>query len=69
MVSKDRDVFRVSKETRKEIEKWREKISNALGVDIETVRLKHGEIAMRESAKNGSVAIKELQNILLGKIK
>jgi len=68
MPSKDTVPFKLTTNTKKELEKWKEKISAALGIDIKTITWKHAEIAMRESSRRGSVPIKILQDILLGKI-
>lgn len=69
MPSRDTVLFRLTKETAKEIELWRKKISEAIKIDLEKVTKKQGEIAFRLSSKRGNVKISELRDILLGKIK
>lgn len=69
MPSRDTIVWRISKSTKDELENIRKVISKELGIDIEEVRYKHAETAFRLMAKRGKVFVKELQDILLGKIK
>jgi len=69
MPSKDTISWRLTKETRKAIERWRKKISETLDMDIDKVTYKSGEIALRISSERGNVKITELRDIMLGKIK
>ena len=69
MPSRDTIVCRISKSTKDELENIRKVISKELGINIEEVRYKHAETAFRLMAKRGKVFVKELQDILLGKIK
>ena len=68
MPSSDTIVFRLTKETIKEIESWRKKISKAINIDLDKITKKQGEIAFRISSKRGHVKVSELRDILLGKI-
>lgn len=69
MPSKDTIPFKITLNTKKELEKWRKKIATVCGVNIDLVKWKHAEIAMRIASTRGNVLIKTLQEILLGKIK
>jgi hypothetical protein len=69
MSDRDTILFRLTKETAKEIETWRKKISEAIKIDLNKVTKKQGEIAFRISSKRGNVKLSELRDILLGKIK
>ncbi len=69
MPSKDTVPFRITKGTYKDLERIREVISKELGIPIKSTTYKQAEIAMRIKASRGKVFVKELRNILLGKIK
>lgn len=69
MPSKDTISYRLLKNTKKELDKWIEKFVQILGVNPKDVNYKHAEIALRISATRGNVKIKEMQDILLGKIR
>lgn len=69
MPSKDTIPFKITILTKEELEKWRKKISDVFGINIDTVTYKQAEIAMRISSTRGDVPIKILRDILLGKIK
>ena len=45
MSDRDTILFRLTKETAKEIETWRKKISEAIKIDLNKVTKKQGEIA------------------------
>jgi len=69
MPSIDTIPFKITINTKKELERWKKKISEVLGVDIRIVTFKQAEIAMRVSSTRGNVPITTLRDILLGKIK
>jgi len=69
MTESDTISWRLTKGTRKEIERWRKKIADVLGIDINSVTYKESEIALRECAKTGKIRISTLRDIKLGKIK
>lgn len=69
MPSVDTIPFKITINTKKELERWKKKISEVLGVDIDSITYKQAEIAMRISSTRGNVPITTLREILLGKIK
>lgn len=69
MPSKDTYSYRILISTKKELDKWIDKFVKILGVDKTQVNYKHAEIALRISASRGNVKLKEMQDILLGKIR
>ena len=69
MPSKDTIPFHITKTTAEEIEKIRKRIAKDLGIPIDTITKKHGEIAMRVKSQRGRLLIDELNKILLGQIK
>lgn len=69
MPSKDTVPFRLTKKTHEEILKIRTVMSKELGVDENDITQKQAEIALRIKAINGKIMMKDLNDILLGKIK
>jgi len=69
MPSKDTISFRLTKNTKDELERIRKVISKELGVDINHVTYKQAEIVMRLKSSRGKILVKELNDIFLGKIK
>ena len=69
MSKRDTKVCRITNSTSKEIEKWRKKISKNLGIELDKIKWRHGEVALRLSAKRGNVKLSELKDILIGKLK
>lgn len=69
MPSKDTVPFRLTKKTYEEILKIRRTMSKELGVDECDITQKQAEIALRIKAINGKILMKDLNDILLGKIK
>lgn len=69
MPSKDTTSFRLTNETKKELERIRQVISKELGMDINHITYKQAEIVMRIKASRGKIFVKELNDIFLGKIK
>jgi len=69
MPSKDTISFRLTKNTKEELERIRKVISKELGVDINHVTYKQAEIVMRLKSSRGKILVKELNDIFLGKIK
>lgn len=69
MASKDTISFRITKVTREDLEKIRKIIASENNLPIELVTLKQAEIIMRMKARNGSVSQKQVQDVLMGKIR
>ena len=69
MPSKDTVHYNLTKRTHKELERIRQVISKELGVDILNITYKQAEIAMRLKAQRGKIYVRELRDIMLGKIK
>ena len=69
MANRDTVVYRITIETRDELERIRKIISKEMGIDINLVKHRHAEAALRLKAKRGELLQNELQDILLGKIK
>lgn len=69
MPSKDTVPFHITIKSRDEIERIRKVISKELGISIEKVTIKQAEIAFRLKAQNGKIMIRQLKEIILGKIK
>jgi len=69
MPSKDTLIHHLTKKTRNELERIRKIISKEIGIPLEKVTLKHAEITLRLKANNGSIKVKDLRDIILGKIK
>lgn len=62
-------LIRLSETSGKDLDRWKKKISETLNVKLDKVSNRHADLARMISARRGSVKIKELQDILLGKIK
>jgi len=69
MVRQDTVSFRLTKNTKEELERIRKVISKELGVNINHVTYKQAEIVMRLKSSRGKILVKELNDIFLGKIK
>jgi len=69
MPSKDTISYRLTIPTYDELERIRKAMAEDLGIGIEDVTKKHAEIALRIKASHGKISIKEINEILLGKIK
>ena len=69
MVSESSVLKRITKETSDEIERIRRVISKDLGIDLDDVKSRHAEIVLRVKASRGNVNIKEIQDIMIGRIK
>jgi len=69
MPSKDTKNYPLTLKTRKELERIKKIISEELTVPINKVTFKHAEIVLRIKAERGKIKLKELNDILLGKIR
>jgi len=69
MPSKDTVPFHITKETASQIDKIRKVMSLELGLPLDRITKKHAEIAMRIKSMRGKLLHKELEDIILGKIR
>jgi len=69
MPSKDTIPFKITKNTKDELERIRKVMSKELGVNINLITYKQAEIVLRKKASRGKILVKELNDIFLGKIK
>ena len=69
MPSKDTIPFHLTRETASQIEKIRKVMSSELGIPLDQITKKHAEIAMRIKSMRGKLLHKELEDIILGRIR
>ena len=69
MPSKDTVPFRITKNTRQEIELTRVRIAREQGIPLERVTLKQAEIVLRLKSQRGKILEQQIKDVLLGKIK
>lgn len=69
MPSKDTVHYNLTIKTHKALERIRQVISKELGIDVSNITYKQAEITMRVKAQRGKVYVRELRDIMLGKIK
>ena len=69
MPSKDTILFKLTKQTHKELDRVRDVVSKEVGMPKENITWKQAEIIFRIKASNGKVTIKQIQEVLLGKIR
>jgi len=69
MPSKDTIPFHLTRETASQIDKIRKVMAEELNIPLDKITKKHGEIAMRIKSSRGKLLHKELEDILLGRIK
>jgi len=69
MPSRDSTSFRITKNTREELENIKKNVSIINKIPLEEIHLKHCEIIMREKAKSGFISQQKVLEILAGKVK
>jgi len=69
MPSKDTIPFKITLKTKKELERIKETISKELGIQTDDITYKQAEIIFRIKALNGRITIKQIHDVILGKIK
>jgi len=69
MPSKDTIPFKITLNTRKELDRIREVISKELNLDPREISLKQAEVVLRVKAIGGKITITQIKDILIGKLK
>lgn len=69
MPSKDTIPFKITKQTRDELERIREIVSKEIGLNKDDITWKQAEIIFRIKATNGKITLKQIQEVLLGVVK
>jgi hypothetical protein len=69
MPSKDTIPFRITKNTKNELERIRKVISEEMGINEQDITWKQAEIIFRIKANSGKINIKQINDVLLGKVR
>jgi hypothetical protein len=69
MPSKDTVPFKITINTKNALDRIRKVISKEIGICEDDITWKQAEIVFRIKANNGKITLKQINDVLLGKIK